>query len=133
MKKHFIWTRDPVVHKTPSDKKRRLNSDEIITIFGRAAEASEHYYSFMVKEKELSKSWKYINKSSIYRMLKQKQEFWEGVGYLFTAIDLYKVLNAPPGSIIIPTFDTIGPPSFEIIKPTDPNYSEAWSRLPGAT
>jgi hypothetical protein len=135
MKKYFVWTRDieRVIYETLSDKSKRIasNSDAIVKLFGRAAEASEHYRSFTATMYELSRNWKNINKSSIHRMLERNQRLSEGVGLMFSALELQKVLAAPPGSIIIPTFG-IGGYGFEIIKPTDPNYLEAYSRLPGA-
>jgi hypothetical protein len=80
---------------------------------------------------ELSRNLKNPNKSSIYRTLERNQRLWEGVGLVFSALELQQVLAAPRGSMIIPTFG-IGGYRFEIIKPKDPNYLEAFSRLPGA-
>lgn len=135
MKKYFVWGRDieRVIYEALFDKSKRLvsNSDAIVNLFGRAAEASEHYYSVRGTMYELSRNWKNINKSSIYRMLGRNQRLWEGVGIIFSALELQKALAAPPRSIIIPTFG-IGGYGFEIIRPTDPNYKEVFSRLPGA-
>jgi hypothetical protein len=136
MKKYFVWTGDieRVINETLSDKRKRLasNSDVIVKLFDSAAEASEHYYSFTATMYELSRNWKNINMSSIYKMLERNQRLWGGVGLIFSALELQKVLAAPPYSIIIPTFG-IGGYSFEIRKPKDANYLEAFSRLPGAT
>ena len=136
MKKYFVWTRDieQVINQTLSDKRKRLasNSDATIKRLSKAAEGSEHYYSFTATMYELSRSWKNINMSSIYRVLELNVHLWEGVGLIFKALELQKVLAAPDRSIIIPTIDT-GGYGFEIIKPTDTNYWEACKRLPGAT
>ena len=136
MKKCFVWTRniEQAVYNTLSDKSKHIasNGDVIAKLFGRAAEWSGHYYSSAATMHELSRTWKNINKSSIYRRLGRNQRLWEGVGLVFSALELQKVLSAPQGSIIIPTFG-FGGYSFKIIKPTDPNYVEAYSRLPGAT
>ena len=135
MKKYFVWTRDieRMINDIVSDKSKHpaSNSDAMVKLLGRAAAASEHYLSFTATRYELSRNWKNINKSSTHRMLERNQRLWEGVGLLFSALELQKVLAAPPGSIIIPTF-SIGGYSFEITKPTDPNYLEAYSRLPAA-
>ena len=135
MKKYFVWTRDieRVIYETLSHKSKRLtsNSDAIVKLFSGAAEVSEHYRSFTATMYELSRNWKNINRSSVYRMLERNQRLWEGVGLMFSALEVQKVLAAPPGSVIIPTFG-MGGYHFEIIKPTDPNYLEAYSRLPGA-
>jgi hypothetical protein len=136
MKKYFVWTRDieRVIYEALSDKSKRpaLNSDAIVKLFNRAAEASEHYYTLRATVHELSRNWKNINKSSIYRRLEHNERLWRGVGLIFSAIELQKVLAAPPRSIIIIIFQ-MGGYGFEVIKPTDPNYLEAYSRLPGAT
>src|SRR5262249_40312758 len=135
MKKYFVWPRDieRVIYETLSDKSKRQasNTDTIVKLFVKAAEASEHYYSFTATMYELSRIWRNINKSSIYRTLERNQRLWEGVGLIFSALELLKVLAAPPRSIIILMFNT-GGYGFEIIKPADPNYLDAYLRLPGA-
>jgi hypothetical protein len=135
MNKHFVWTRDieRKIYETVSDKSKRLasNSDVIVKMFSRAAETSAHYHSFTITMHQLSKKWKNINMSSVHRKLERNQGLWDSVGLVFSALELQKVLAAPPGSIIIPTFG-MGGYSFEITKPTDPDYIEAYTRLPGA-
>jgi hypothetical protein len=135
MKKYFVWTRDieHVIDETLSDKSKSLasNSDATVKLFDTAVKASEHYYSFTATMYQLSKHLKTPNRSSIFRMLERNQRLSEGVGLIFSALELQKVLGAPTGSIIIPTFG-IGGYGFEVIKPTDPNYLEAYSHLPGA-
>jgi len=136
MKKHFVWSRDieRVIQKELSDKRKRLasNTDGVTELFGKAAEASEHWYSLRSAVHELSKNLKNPNMSSICRRLGRNARLWEGVGLIFSALELQKVLAAPAGSIIIMTFD-IGGYGFEVIKPTDPDYKQAFTRLPGAT
>jgi hypothetical protein len=133
--KKFVWTRDieRMICETLSDKSKRLtaNSDAIITLFGRVAEASEHYYSYRVTMYEVSRDWININKSSIFRALERNERLWERVGLIFTAIELDKVWKAPPDSIIVITSDLSGY-HFEVIKPGDPNYKKAFLSLPGA-
>jgi hypothetical protein len=135
MRKYFVWTHDleRVIYETLSGKRKRLalNSDSTVKLFSRAAEASEHYYSFTATMYTLSKRLKKPNMSSVFRKLERNEHLWEGAGLIFSAIELQKVLAAPPGSIITPTFD-IGGYGFEITKPTDPDYLETYSRLPGA-
>jgi hypothetical protein len=138
MKKHFVWTREieQKINETLSDKSKRpaAHSDDIIKAFSKLAELSAHYYAARVTIKELSRIWTNINKSSIYRMLERNKGVCEGVVLIFNALELQNVLNAPEGSIIVPTFGIgTGGYSFEVIKPDDPNYREAFSRLPGAS
>ena len=67
-------------------------------------------------------------------MLERNREVCEGVGMVFNALELQNALSAPDGSIIVPTFEFgSGVYSFEVILPNDPNYAEAFLRLPGAT
>jgi len=135
MRKHFVWTHDleKVISETLSGKRKRLtsNSDATLQLFSRAAEAGEHYYTATAKIYELSKSWKNLNKSSVFRKLKRNEGLWKNVGLIFTAFELHKALNAPDGSIIIPTIDT-GGYGLKVIEPTDPDYLETFARLPGA-
>lgn len=134
MKKHFVWTRgiEQKFYETLSDKSKRLasNSDVIVKQFSRALETSNHYRSSAVTTYALSRDWKNVNKSSIFRALERNQRLWEGIGLVFSAFELQKALTAPHGSIIVATFG-VGGYSFEIIKPTDPNYLEACASLPG--
>jgi hypothetical protein len=136
MRKYFVWTDDlkQVIDETVSGKRKSLasNSDSVVSLFSRAAAVGEHYYTTRVKMYELSRGWKNIAKSGIFRRLERTEDLWKNVGLIFTAVDLVNAANAPTGSIITPTFD-IGGYGFEITKPTDPDYSEALSRLPGAT
>ena len=135
MKRYFVWTRDieRVIYETLSDQRKRLasNSDAIVRLFRMGAEGSEHYYSSMATMYEVGRNWKNINKSSVYRMLEGNQRLWEGVGLVFSSLELQQVMAAPSNSIIVPTFG-IGGYRFEIIKPSDPGYKDSFSRLPGA-
>jgi len=138
MKRHFVWTREieQKINETLSDKSKRpaANSDEIVKAFGKLADLSAHYYAARVTVKELSRIWTNINKSSIYRMLERNKEVCEGVVIIFSALELQNALSAPDGSIIVPTFSIgTGGYSFEVTTPNDPNYQEAFTRLPGAT
>jgi hypothetical protein len=63
-------------------------------------------------------------------MFGRNERLWEGIGLLCTAFELQKVLAAPTDSIIIPKFG-MGGYSFEILKPTDPDYKEVRWRLMG--
>jgi hypothetical protein len=134
MKRYFVWISDieRAIYEALSDKSKRVasNSDAIVKLFNRTAEVSEHYYATAAKMYELSKNWKNINMSSIFRNIERNERLWHGVGLIFTAFEKQKVLAAPPGSIIVTTFG-IGGYSFEVITSKDPNYSEACHRLPG--
>lgn len=135
MKKHFIWTSDfeRAILQTLSNKSNGLasNSGAVVTFFGHATEAGAHYYALRGAVHVLIRDLKKPNMSSIYRVFERNERLWEGVGEVFNAIELYKVLNAPAGSIVIPKFE-IGGYAFEIIKKGDPDYVAAFSNLPGA-
>jgi hypothetical protein len=136
MKKKFVWTRniERKISEAMSSKAKRLNSnsDAIVQAFSRAVEGGEHYYTGRAMMYELSRDWIKIEKSSIFRALERNNALFDGVGLIFNAIELQKVINAPPGSILIPGFDS-GGFKIEVIKPNDPDYKEAFFRLPGAT
>ena len=135
MKKHFIWTRDfeRAILQTLSNKSNGLasKSGAVVTLFGHVAEASAHYYALSGAAHVLIRDLKKTNMSSICRAFERNQRLWEGVGQVFNAIELQKVLNAPVGSIVIPKFE-MGGYAFEIIKKGDPDYVAAFSNLPGA-
>jgi hypothetical protein len=135
MKKYFVWAggvEQVILHALSDTSKRgRSNRDVIVSLFSRVALFSEHYYEFAVATYRLSRSWKSINRSSIFRRLERTQHLWEGVGLICDAIEVNKALSAPTGSIIVIEPD-IGGISIDVIRPDDPNYSEAFARLPGA-
>jgi hypothetical protein len=135
MKRHFIWTSDfeRAILQTLSNKSSGLasNSGAVVTLFGHVAEASAHYCALRGAVHVLIRDLKKPNMSSIYRVFERNQRLWEGVGQVFNAIELYKVLNAPTGSIVIPKFE-MGGYAFEIIKKGNPDYVAAFSNLPGA-
>jgi hypothetical protein len=136
MKKHFIWTSDfeRAILQTLSNKSNGLASQSgaVVTLFSHVAEASAHYSALRGAAHVLIRDLKMPNRSSIYRAFERKQRLWEGVGQIFNALELYKVLNAPDGSIVIPKFG-MGGYAFEIIKPGDPDYVAAFSHLPAAS
>jgi hypothetical protein len=135
MKKHFIWTRDfeRAILQTLSIKSNGLvsKSGAVVTLFGRIAETGAHYYALRSAAHILIRDLKKPNMSSICRTFERNARLCEGLGLVFNAIELQKVLNAPDGSIVIPKFE-MGGYSFEIIKKGDPDYFAAFSHLPGA-
>jgi len=136
MKKYFVWTSDfeRAILQALSDKSKGLTADggTVVTFFGRVAEAGAHYSALRGAAHVVIRELKKPNMSSIYRAFNRNQRLLEGVGQVFSAIELYKVINAPAGSIVIPTFG-VGGYGFEIIKKGDPDYETALLNLTGAT
>jgi hypothetical protein len=134
--KHFIWMSnfEKTILQTLTNKSNGLASkrDVVVTLFSRLAEGSAHYSALRGAAHVLIRDLKKPNMSSIYRAFERNHRLWEGVGQVFTAIELQKVLNAPDGSIVIPKFE-MGGYTFEIIKKGDPDYVAAFANLPGAS
>jgi hypothetical protein len=113
-----------------NDKKSGSIVNLLSALLKDGATFGHFYYLSRASMYAVSKDWKCIMRSSIYRKFLHNADLFDGIAVVFDAFELQRVWTAPEGSIIIVRFD-FGGYSFEVIEPGDPHYLEAYASLPG--